>query len=108
MINKDIAAQRLHNQRLSHSDFSSPVEVVRWLGALQGQDYAGAKWSVGMRLPGSTDAQIEQAIDEHKIVRTWVMRGTLHLVAAEDVRWMVELVAERLIGSQQRVINSLS
>ena len=75
---------------------------MSWLMALQGQDYAGAKWSLGLRLPGSTDAEIEKAIAERVIVRTWAMRGTLHLLAAEDARWVVELLAARLIGSSLR------
>jgi hypothetical protein len=94
--------QRLHNQRISCSDFKSPVEAVAWLGAMQGQDYAGVKWSVGLRVPGSTDACIEQALAERTILRTWVMRGTLHLVAAEDIRWLVSLFAERIIANSSR------
>lgn len=91
-----IAAQRLHNQRIAEPAAAAPDEVVAWLGALQGQDYAGAKWSIGMRTPGSTDAAVEQAISDNRIARTWLMRGTLHMVAAADLRWLVELVAPRL------------
>lgn len=94
----NIAAHRLHNQQISHSRFQHPAEVVAWMGAMQGQDYTGVKWSVGLRLPGSTDSDIEQAIADRLIVRTWVMRGTLHLVAGADVRWMVELLAPRIIA----------
>lgn len=98
----DIPQHRLHNQQIARQRFSTPGEVVAWLGALQGQDYAGAKWSVGLRLPGSTEADIEQAIADRTILRTWVMRGTLHLVAAADIRWMVALVAPRLIADSAR------
>lgn len=101
-MNPAIIAHRMHNQRLSHSDFKKPVEVVKWLGALQGQDYYGAKWSIGVRLPGSTDAQIEKRIDDHAIVRTWAMRGTLHMVAADDVGWMVSLLAPRILSQTAR------
>ncbi len=97
-----IPTLRLLNQRLLHSTFhptfNQPAEVVAHLGALQGQDYTGAKWSVGLRLPGSTDARIEQAIIDHQIIRTWLFRGTLHLVAAADLHWMTELIARRQIG----------
>lgn len=97
-----IAMQRLHSQQILQPRLERPEEVVAWLGALQGQDYAGAKWSIGLRLPGSTDADVEQAIDTHRIVRSWLMRGTLHLAAAEDLRWMLELVAPRLIKGLAR------
>lgn len=99
----NITAQRLANQKISTSDLTTPEAVVEWLGALQGQDYTGAKWSIGLRLPGSSDDQIEQAIDERRIVRTWLMRGTLHLVSIVDVQWLLNLLAPRQItGSARR------
>jgi hypothetical protein len=65
---------------------------------MQAQDYAGALWSIGLRLPGATGAAVEKAITERKIVRTWPMRGTLHFVAAPDVHWMLDLLAPRVIA----------
>jgi hypothetical protein len=100
MTDLNITAHRLANQKISSSDLTTPESVVQWLGALQGQDYTGAKWSIGLRLPDSTDAQIEQAIADKRIIRTWLMRGTLHLVSIHDVGWMVELLASRQVGSR--------
>lgn len=97
-----IAEQRLHNQQLTPTQFTQPHEVVAWLGAMQGQDYAGAKWSLGLRVPGSTDAEIEQAIANKTIVRTWALRGTLHLVAAADIRWLLALLAPQIIARSAR------
>ena len=97
-----IVKERLHNQQLTHNRYKKPFEIIAWLGALQGQDYHGAKWAVGLRLPGITDAQLEQAIAEKTIFRTWLMRGTLHLVAAKDIQWMLELLAPRIIESNTR------
>ncbi len=65
---------------------------------MQAQDYAGGKWGIGLRLPRATDADIERAIAGRTIVRTWPMRGTLHFVAAADVRWLLELLAPRMIA----------
>lgn len=98
----EIPHQRLDNQQIARQRFTTPGEVVAWLGALQGQDYAGAKWSVGLRLPGATEADIQQAIADKAVLRSWVMRGTLHLVSAADIRWMVALVAPRLIAGNAR------
>jgi len=98
----NIADVRLANQRISQTTFKEPAEVAHWMGPMQGQDYTGAKWSVGLRLPHSTDAAIEQAISDKRIVRTWIMRGTLHLVAAADVRWMTALVGPKLIAGNTR------
>jgi hypothetical protein len=97
-----IAAQRLFNQQIEHPRLQHPVEILSWLGAIQGQDYSGAKWSLGLRSAGATDVDIEQAIADTLIVRTWLMRGTLHLVAGADVRWMTELVAPRMIANNAR------
>lgn len=94
----DIPVCRLACQQITTTEFERPEQLVSWLGALQAQDYAGAKWSIGLRLPGSTDIQIERAIAERKIVRSWPMRGTLHFVAAEDIRWMLALLTPRIIA----------
>jgi len=91
----DIARRRLAAQRISRTEFIRPEQVVSWLGAVQAQDYLGALWAVGLRLTEARDRDVERALEEGKIVRTWPMRGTLHFVAAPDVRWMTELLAPR-------------
>ncbi|HEX4662548.1 MAG TPA: winged helix DNA-binding domain-containing protein [Candidatus Saccharimonadales bacterium] len=93
-----IAWQRLYNQQIIDSRCRSVVEVVSWLGAMQAQDYPGALWAIGLRLPGSKLADIEKAIARREIIRTWPMRGTLHFVAATDIRWMLELLNYRIVG----------
>ncbi|MCI0708879.1 MAG: winged helix DNA-binding domain-containing protein [Chloroflexi bacterium] len=98
---QNIATQRLQNQQIEYPRLKNPAEILSWMGAIQGQDYPGAKWSIGLRLPGSTDAQIEQAVADKQIARTWLMRGTLHLVASADISWMVELLAPRIIAISQ-------
>ncbi|SKB97461.1 winged helix DNA-binding domain-containing protein [Dyadobacter psychrophilus] len=98
MTIEDIILLRLHNQQISHNPSNSPEEVVACVGAMQAQDYAGAKWSLGLRLPRGTEADIDEAIARKAIVRTWPMRGTLHFVAADDVRWMLKLLTPRIIS----------
>lgn len=96
MTSEDIVNQRLHNQGLVKSRWKSVHEVVKALGALQSQDYVGAKWAIGLRLPGSTAEDVEKAMKEGIIIRTHVLRPTWHFVAAEDVRWMLALTAPRI------------
>ena len=67
--------------------------------ALQGQDFPGAKWSVGLRQPGATEADVEAALDSGELVRSWPLRGTLHLVAGEDLGWLLALTAPRMVAS---------
>jgi len=98
----DIAIDRLYSQQLAHTTLTQPGDLVAYMGALQAQDYAGAKWSVGIRLPGSTDEGIEQALADKTIIRTWAMRGTLHFVAPPDIRWMLALIAPYIIAGNTR------
>jgi hypothetical protein len=96
MIYSTIARHRLANQQIVQPAFTKPSELVSWFGAMQAQDYMAAKWAMGLRLPGATDATIEQAIADKSVVRTWAMRGTLHVMAAADVRWILTLLRPRL------------
>jgi len=76
MTKQEIVDLRLYNQHISQPRCRSVADVVKALGAMQAQDYPGALWSIGLRLPGSTKGDIEQAIARREIVRTWPMRGT--------------------------------
>lgn len=96
MTHLDIAHWRLHNQGLATAPFENPVEIVQWLGAVQSQDYAAAKWALGVRMQGATDEAIEQAFDAGAILRTHIMRPTWHFVTPTDIRWMLELTASRV------------
>jgi hypothetical protein len=99
----EIAQYRLDGQRIAHSELYDPAEVVASMGAMQAQDHAGALWSIGLRLGRANQSDVEQAITDRKIVRTWPMRGTLHFVATQDVRWMLRLLTPRVIaGSAAR------
>ncbi len=89
----NIALLRLLNTGLSSHPFRSPDEVVSHLGAVQAQDFAAAKWSVGVRMQKATDDFIERAFNEGKFLRTHVMRPTWHFVMPEDIRWMQKLTS---------------
>ncbi len=91
-----LTLQRLYQQRLSQDRFRTPAEVVNWLGAVQSQDYLGAKWTLGLRMQEAADEAIEQAFNDGTILRTHVMRPTWHFVAPADIRWLLELTAPRL------------
>ncbi len=96
MFLQDIAFQRLNNQQLSRPQFSTPDQVVACLGAIQAQDYYGAKWAVGQRLLAVTDHDIELAFDEGVILRTHVLRPTWHFVTPQDIGWMLKLTAAQV------------
>lgn len=92
----DITSYRLHNQQLSQTNLRNAAEVVSWFAAFQSQDFAGGKWALGQRLKNATEAEIDKAFNEGKILRTHVMRPTWHFVAPADIRWMLALTAPRV------------
>jgi hypothetical protein len=96
MISFDIAHQRLHNQHITGTPFERPEDVVQWLSAVQAQDYAGAKWALGLRTHGAVDEDIEQAFTDGSILRTHLLRPTWHFVTPADIRWMLALTAPRV------------
>ena len=87
---------RLQNQQLLNPLFCQPKELVSWLGAMQAQNYSMVKWAMGTRLKSATIQTVEEALRKGEILRTHVMRPTWHLVAAEDIRWMLKLSARRI------------
>ena len=92
----DVATRRLHTQRLTGERFPSAVDTVGWLGAVQSQDYAGAKWALGQRTAGVSDADLDRLFNEGSILRTHIMRPTWHLVLPADIRWLQELTGHRV------------
>lgn len=94
--------RRIAALRLSALGIARPggdaAHVVRSLLALQAQDFAGALWSIGLR-SGASRAVVTAAHESGAFVRSWPMRGTLHLIAADDLPWMLELTAARAMAS---------
>ena len=91
-----IAHHRLRNQRLTGPPFEKPEDVVRWLTAVQSQDYAGAKWAIAQRTREVDNADIDELFNDGRILRTHIMRPTWHFVMPEDIRWMLKLTAPRV------------
>lgn len=93
---KDLLHTRLASQQIAGTQLSTPKEIVSWMGAMQAQDYAMAKWGIGIRLPQSTDQQIEAALDKGEIIRTHILRPTWHFVSPDDIYWMLTLTAPQV------------
>jgi hypothetical protein len=98
----DIPRIRLASQHLSGGTFDTAEEVVRWMGAMQAQDYGQALWAIASRMKHGTIADVEKAIADHKILRTWPMRGTIHFIPAEDTDWMLKLTGVRMLAADGR------
>ena len=96
MKSSDIAQLRMHSQHLWGLPFDTAQDVIHWLGAVQGQDYLVAKWSLAQRTKGVTGAAIDQALADGSILRTHVLRPTWHFVVPADIRWILKLTAPRV------------
>src|SRR5665648_352147 len=101
----EISSCRLFSQKIASTEFTSPKEVVGWMGAMQAQDFAMAKWAVGLRLLNPTNAKIEKALNEGEILRTHVMRPTWHFVASDDIYWLLDLTANKIKSSMLSLIH---
>jgi hypothetical protein len=76
--------------------------VVTWFGAMQAQDFSSGLWSLGVRLPHLSEADVRTALENREALRTWPMRGTVHLVPARDAHWMLELMGARALAGAAR------
>ena len=91
-------ALRLLNQQLISPQFSTPTEVVRYMGAMQAQEYRMMRWAVAMRTRKPSLKAFKKAFDEGQIIRLHLMRGTWQLVSAEDYWSMIDLFAPKAIA----------
>ncbi|MQY16357.1 hypothetical protein SRB5_65550 [Streptomyces sp. RB5] len=78
--------------------------VVRQVFAVQAQDVLAGELGLRVRAQGVSRGDVRRAVEgERSVVRGWFMRGTLHFVAAGDVRWLLGLYGERVVaGSAAR------
>lgn len=98
---KELVPLRLHIQRPAGPRFEGADDAVSWLCAVQTQDYGPAKWSIGQRIVGATDDDLDRAFNGGTILRTRVLRPTWHFVHGGDIRWLLEITGQRV-----QVLNS--
>jgi len=101
MTEGDILQCRLSSHMITDGKLDSAKKVANWMGAIQAQDYGQAKYAIGCRTSNLKNIDIEKAIIDKKIVRTWALRGTLHILAAADVHWILSAVTPVLLSRYQ-------
>lgn len=93
---------RLRALRLRHHRLTAPAwtvtDAARHLLCVQSQDYWGGRLAIAMRARNGRASQVDAAYDRGELVRAWTQRGTLHTVAARDLRWVLAVTAERTIA----------
>ncbi|MEO6796836.1 MAG: winged helix DNA-binding domain-containing protein [Candidatus Dormibacter sp.] len=93
-----LTGARLRAQRLTGTPFATAVDAVRRMGAVQSQDYPGAKWGIAQRTEAVTSAAFDRLYDRGAILRTHVLRPTWHFVLPEDIRWLLRLTGPRVLS----------
>ena len=96
---KSVGMRRLAALRLVGERCATPAEAVRVLGAVQGQDLPGVLASIAMRTSSGDVEAVRRAFDDGEIVRSWPMRGTLHVVVARDLPWVLPLATPRPLAA---------
>jgi hypothetical protein len=99
---------RARSQRL-HDGLGGPAALVREVVGVQAQEPGAAALSIRARTDGVDAATVHRAlVEERTIVRTWAMRGTIHLVASEDAGWLNELFAPLSLSASHRRLGQLA
>ncbi|GLW28373.1 hypothetical protein Areg01_13130 [Actinoplanes regularis] len=94
---------RMNSLLLGGHRYQTVLGVTEWFGAMQAQDLNSVLWSLGTRLPGRPLPAIIAETEQRHVVRTWPMRGTVHLIPSADAHWMLELTGVRaLAGAAKR------
>jgi hypothetical protein len=96
MTEQDVLQYRLMSQHLSSNHFDSAAQAVACMGAVQAQDFSGAKWALAQRSRNLTNSAIDDAYNKGEILRTHILRPTWHFVTPQDIRWMLALTAPRV------------
>jgi len=91
-----VTAERCAAQLLCGDRAGSPEEVARRLLAIQAQDLRGARLAVRARSAGLSASDVDAALADRSLVVSWLNRGTLHLVRAEDYWWLHRLTTPQL------------
>jgi hypothetical protein len=97
-----VIEERLTAQLLAGEPARDPVAVARRLLAVQGQDPRGARLAIRARSTGLRAADVDRALGDRTLLITWLNRGTLHLVASEDYRWLHALTTPPLLAPNAR------
>ena len=95
-----IVSQGLVSATCAHT----PVEAVESLLALQGQLVSAIPWAIGVRCPGVSRAQVEESFARGELVRSWPMRGTVHVTSARDHHWLRRVLRHRRASWERRAI----
>ncbi|QMU97560.1 winged helix DNA-binding domain-containing protein [Microbacterium esteraromaticum] len=92
---RGLLSARLRSHRLT-APAATVADASRHMLAVQSQDLLAGRWALGVRTKGSpTLDAVDAAFARGELVRAWTQRGTLHIVPAKDLAWVLSVTAER-------------
>lgn len=103
----EILQLRLYSQNITNPG-KNPTDILSSLVAIQAQDPGQSKFALGSRLLDGKESEINRMIEKRKIIRTWLLRGTLHFVSAKDIHWILDLISERIFAKLATYQKSLN
>jgi hypothetical protein len=103
----DISAARIIALGLAGPAVGGPADVVRHLVCIQAQALPGSLIAVALRTADRDPTAVAAALADGSVVRSWTQRGTIHLVPAADLGWILGLTADRMLQSTSRRKNEL-
>ena len=83
----------------------SPLDTVENLAALQGQQASAIPWAIGVRCAGVSRARVEESFARGELVRSWPMRGTIHVTSARDHHWLRRLLRHRRAAWERQALS---
>ena len=83
----------------------SPLDAVKNLAALQGQQASAIPWAIGVRCAGVSRARVEESFARGELVRSWPMRGTVHVTSARDHHWLRRLLRHRRAAWERQALS---
>ena len=97
-----LLGERISRQGLVGRGSASVAAAAAVTTAIQAQDPPASRLGLRSRAAAITEGEVSDAItDSRTVVRTWLMRGTIHLVDTADLRWLVRVIGPSLIARQR-------
>jgi hypothetical protein len=97
---RTLSVERVRERRLRSHRLSAPAPTIaaaaEHMLATQAQEFWGGRWAIAQRTRGAPSvSDVDAAFGRGEIVRSWTMRGTIHIIPARELAWVLSITGER-------------